>query len=139
MKIVSALYRSLDTAESVLNELKSVGGGVERADIVSGPDARSRAEELGVSNEDLANYGTALDDGDSLVVAKVDDETMVLADEIMRRTGDGIDVEALKQAHGDDQLIAPAGEPAAAVGATSTIGAADDGRTTYRDPMKPRE
>ena len=147
MKHVTALYATRDAAERVRDEI--IAQDVEPSHVRLIPSAPGEVNGssddmealhgIGLSDDDVRVYQNAVRHGDTVVTAHVDDEKAGLVEEAMRDPNHGLDVGALRARHADDQLIAPAGKPLGAVGSTSTIGAADDGRTTYRDPMAPRE
>ena len=143
MKHVSAVYRTEAVAERVRAEIERLGvpaSDVHRISADGGTDGGARLEGLGLPPEDVARYGHAIGGGDHVVVASVvDDEKTATIEGIMRDPEHAKDDDELRADNPEGQLIAPAGEPLAAVGATSTIGAADDGRTTYADPMESGE
>ena len=142
MKHVTALYRTHEIAARVREAI--VSQGVSEGDVRIMPEDGGRdidldtLGELGLSDEDARHYRDAVASGDSLVTAHVDEERAELVQAAMRDPDATADEDALRERHPEDQLIAPAGKPVGAVGATTTIGAADDGRTTYRDPMDPK-
>lgn len=138
MKHVTALYRTRADAEAARDKVVAMGAEPDGVRVVSG--TTTDLDALGLNESEMATYREALGRGDALLVASVDDEMGELAQAAMRDPAGGPD-DAELRARADDegQLIAPAGKPLAAVGATSTIGAADDGRQTYQDPMEPRE
>ena len=143
MKNVTAIFRTQAIAERVRDEIVTLG--VPEADvlIVSGTTPGTHATDalsgFGVPDADVASYRDAVDGGACVVSARLHGEHVQAVEGIMRDPANAGDEEALRAEHPEDQLIAPAGRPIGAVGSTSTIGAADDGRQTYADPMKPRD
>ena len=137
MKHVSTAYRTRAIADRVASEI--VGLNVPEASVRVVSNATDGVRELtdiGVSDADAGAHGDALRDGGSVVVASVeDDEKVATIEEIMRDPEHAMTEDELRARHDEGAAIAPAGDPLAAVGSTSTIGAADDGRTTYADPM----
>ena len=138
MKHVTALYRTTDMAERVRAEIAAAGVADSDIHVVSGTE-RGHLRDVELTDEERARYEAALDGGDAMVVAHVDDEHAEIAQRIMARPESDENTERLRAEHPEGQLIAPAGKPLGAVGATSTIGAADDGRQAYEDPLEPRD
>lgn len=138
MKYITALFRSADVAEAVRADL--VAQGVPAEDVrMIGRDADGELDGLDLPDAVVADYRQGLSNGEVVLAAHVDDERAEIVQAAMGGAGENVDEDELRKLDGDGQLIAPAGKPLGAVGATSTIGAADDGRQTYRDPMEPRE
>ena len=144
MKHVSAAYRTRAIADRVVSEIAALG--VSRSDLSVVPDeaaagsAGSRLKELGLNDADVRAHDQAIREGGHVVVATVeDDEKVSMIEAIMRDPEHAMTEDELRTRHDEGAAIAPAGEPLAAVGATSTIGAADDGRTTLADPMESGE
>ena len=150
MKHVTALYRSHGAATRVRDEI--VAAGVEAGAVRIIPENAPQPgvqhgtkgdmealHDLGLPEDDVRTYQHAVRNGDTVVTAHVDDEQAELAQAAMRDPDHGRDVEALRTQYAEEQLIAPAGRPLGAVGATSTVGLADDGRQTYSDPLEPRD
>ena len=150
MKHVTALYRSHGAATRVRDEIVAAGTDASAVRIIPdsapqpgvqhGTEADLEAlHGIGLPEDDVRTYQHAVRAGDTIVTAHVDDEQVDLVEAAMRDPDHGRDVESLRAQYADEQLIAPAGAPLSAVGATSTIGLADDGRQTRRDPLEPRE
>ena len=145
MKHVTAIYRSRDAAERARDAVIGAGIDADHVRIIpetaAGPTEADldRLAGLGLSDEDLVAYREALQGGDAIVTAEADEEHAGLVEAALRDADEGVDAEELRARHAEGQAIAPGGKPLAAVAGTSTIGAADDGRQTYRDPMEPRE
>lgn len=139
MKTVTVLYNDQATAQRLKAELDELG--VQSAEVVtnSDADAMDRIHGYGLPDDDVRTYQHAVRNGDVLLVATCDEEKVELVTEAMRRPDGVADMDALRTRYADEALIAPSGKPLGAVGSTSTVGLADDGRTTYRDPMEPRE
>lgn len=141
MKIVTALYRTHDVATRVRNDVISLGVSEADADIVclhsmSEPDAMERLHGYDLPEDDVRTYQHAVRNGDHLVVARVHDEHLEATQGVMRDPDHAVPEDELRARYAGEQLIAPAGKPVSAVGSTSNIGAADDGRQTYADPME---
>ena len=144
MKHVSAAYRTRAIADRVASEIEALG--VPRGDLNIVPEegstgsATERLSTLGLDDADVRSHGEAIRDGGHVVVASVvDDEKVSTIEQIMRDPEHAMTEDELRARHGEGAAIAPAGEPLAAVGSTSNIGAADDGRTTLADPMESGE
>ena len=139
MTTLTALYDTLEVADRVRAELRTLDP--KSVEILSAADAHAVDRiRQGVRDEaQVADRQAALQDGKYLVIAEVADDKRDMAERILHGAGHALNEDELRERNPDGAAIAPAGEPAGAVGATSTIGLADDGRTTLRDPMKPRE
>ena len=153
MKQIAAVYRTHAIADRVRSEIEALG--VPASDVHVVPDDASphtagtmrqdagsfdRLHTLGLPEDDVRTYQHAVRNGDYVVVASVvDDERIETIQGIMRDPEHAMNDDELRARYADEQLIAPSGAPLAAVGATSNIGAADDGRTTYADPMESGE
>lgn len=97
--------------------------------------AKTRLLDVGVQEHDIQITSGDADRGEQYVVtAEVPPSHLVEAEEVIRE-GD----HERSEEHSEGQAIAPGGRPAEAVGATSTIGIADDGNQTYSDPLEPRD
>ena len=139
MSLVTATFATKEEAQDARTRVVGVGVDASRIHLV--PDhatggthdesAVSRdLEAAGVSGRERDDLIAAIRAGNHAVVADVPAEHLVEAEEVIRgnaRTRDDA-----------GQEIAPGGKPAAAVGATSTIGIADDGQQTYSDPLDDR-
>ena len=144
MKHVSAAYRTRAVADRVVSEIEALG--VPPRDLTVVPDdggagsAGARMSEIGLADADIRSHEEAIREGGHVVVASVaDDEKVSTIEGIMRDPEHAMTEDELRARHDEGAAIAPAGEPLAAVGSTSTIGAADDGRTTLADPMESGE
>lgn len=152
MKHVSAVYRTHEIASRVRSQIEDLG--VARSDVHLVPDdaahhtagtarddaASDQLASLGLPDGDVHTYRHAVRNGDYVVVADVvDDEKVATIEGVMRDPDHALNEDELRARYADEQLIAPAGAPLAAVGSTSSIGAADDGRTTFADPMESGE
>ena len=152
MKIVTAVYRTHEIASRVRDDIRGIGVG--DADIAIVPDdpaevsagatrddvgAMERLHGFGLAEDDARTYQHAVRNGDYVVVARLHDEHLETAQGIMRDPDHALNEDELRARYADEQLIAPAGRPLSAVGSTSTIGAADDGRQTYADPLESGE
>ena len=152
MKTVTAIFRTHATADRVRNDIITTGVGTGDVDIVPNDpnplatgttrddvDAMDRLHHYGLPDDDVRTYQHAVRNGDYVVAARVDDEHLATVQEIMRNPDHAVNEDELRTRYADEQLIAPSGRPLAAMGSTSTIGAADDGRQTYADPMESGE
>ena len=139
MKYVTALFRSHDAANAVRDDLVSQGVPADDVRIIDSA-SDDAMNELELPEATVADFRRGMAAGGVVVAASVDDERVEIVQGAMGGAEHRMDEDELRRLDGDDgQLIAPAGKPLGAVGATSTIGAADDGRQTYRDPMEPRD
>lgn len=139
MKTITVLYNDHATATRLKNELDELD--VQSAEIVTNgdADAMDRIHGYGLSDDDVRTYQHAVRNGQILLVTTCDEEKVDLVTQAMRKPDGVADMDALRTRYADEALIAPSGRPLGAVGSTSTVGLADDGRTTYRDPLEPRE
>ena len=141
MKIVTALYRTHEIAQRVRSDVISLGIPDGDVDIVcttsySEDEAMQRLHGYGLAEDDVRTYQHAVRNGDHVVIARVHDEHLEAAQGIMRDPDHALSEDELRTRYADEQLIAPAGRPLSAVGSTSNIGVADDGRQTYADPLE---
>ena len=149
MKTVSAVYRTHEIAARVRSDIAALGvpegdvhivpedaaplnAGTTRDDV----DAMDRLHGYGLPEDDVRTYQHAVRNGDYVVVARLHGEHVEAVEGIMRDPDHARSEDELRAQYADEQLIAPSGGPLAAVGSTSNIGAADDGRQTYADPME---
>ena len=138
MKYVTALFRSRDAADAVRDDLLSQGVPADDVRLLDRDD-HGGLDDMDLPEATVADYRRGIESGDVVVSAHVDDERVEIVQAAMGGAGESVDEDELRKLDEDGQLIAPAGKPLGAVGSTSTIGAADDGRQTYRDPMEPRD
>lgn len=152
MKTVSAIYRTHEIASRVRDDVVRLG--VSESDVRVVPDDPNPLDagttrddaammeglhDYGLSEDDVRTYQHSVRNGDYVVIARMHDEHVEAAQGIMRDPDHALNEDELRSRYADEQLIAPAGRPLSAVGSTSTIGAADDGRTTYADPLESGE
>ena len=148
MKTVTAIYRTHAIADRVRGEILAMGASGGDVDIVpddpnplaegttrDDADAMDRLHGYGLPDDDVRTYQHAVRNGDYVVAARVDEESLSTVQAIMRVPEHAMNEDELRARYADEQLIAPSGGPLAAMGSTSTIGAADDGRQTYADPL----
>ena len=143
MSRVTATFATMDEARNARTRLE--GEGIDPSSIRvipehsdgaahDGESAARDIEAMGFEPSERDDLARAVRDGNHVVTADVHASQLVRAEEVIRE-GD----HARSAAHAEGQDIAPGGRPAAAVGATSTIGIADDGQQTYSDPLEERK
>ena len=143
MSRVTATFATMEGARDAKTRLEGVG--IEPSSIRILPDHADGATHdgdgaardiaaLDIDAGEREDLQRAVRDGNHVVTADVPAAHLVEAEEVIRQ-GD----HARSAAHSEGQAIAPGGEPAAAVGATSTIGIADDGQQTRSDPLDNRK
>ena len=143
MSRVTATFATMEEARAARTRLEGEGVETSRIRIIpehadgavhDGDGGAREIDAMGFDASERDDLSRAVRDGYHVVTADVHASQLVRAEEVIRE-GD----HARAERHAEGQDIAPGGRPAAAVGATSTIGIADDGRQTYSDPLEERD
>ena len=112
---VTAIFRSADTAQDVRREIAGIGVPERNIAAIGGTDRATDISALHLPDDEATTYRRAVEKGNYVVSAEVEDDHIDRVAEIMRHPEQGVDIDAYEGEYRASPDYAAAGDDAQAI------------------------
>ena len=124
---ITAIFRTADIAQTVSRDIAATGVSERHISVVGGSDRADDIDTLYLPRDEANVYRHAVQEGNYVVSAEVEDEQLDTVADIMRHPEHGVDIDAYEADYRDSPAYAGAGDAGTSYTGASATGASATG------------